>query len=99
MEAWVLAPHHTNMSPTCKVGTGFKDLEREAPPPMGSAAAGGSVCAVSVPFTRPHTAAETGPLAQGGPLGPRGRALAARLPKRGCGGALMPVQSRQTHYF
>ncbi len=40
------------------------------------------------------TAPEAHPLARGGPPGPEGRALIARMPKKGCDGALVPAQRR-----
>ena len=50
-------------------------------------------CPGSQPPTRPLSAPEAHPLAQGGPLGPR--PLAPWVPKRGSGSALAPAQSRR----
>ena len=53
-----------------------------------------SVPARGGPCGRP-VAAEARPLARGRPLGPRGAPSRALMPRRGCGCALVPAQSRR----
>ena len=47
--------------------------------------------------TQPPAALEAHPLAQGELSGPERSALAAGMPKRGCGGALVPARSRRSY--